>query len=201
MSLKIIRSMLLTGALCVTACGNVQTHAEPQQADAKKETKEKVQSVIQDKIVNGYLEIFWDDLMPPGEEEKLMEAYAAMMASQSAFMVPEGSPGDKANQVGTFNVVEDIDGEKIRIAGYTVPLGSADGFTEFLLVPTMGACLHQPPPPPNQTIYVKSKTPIKSTDLPQAAWVNGIIKTQVQKTNRADTAYIVELDKVEEFQY
>jgi hypothetical protein len=37
-----------------------------------------------------------------------------------------------------------------------VPLeDDADQVTEFLLVPFAGACIHVPPPPPNQMIYVK----------------------------------------------
>jgi len=46
----------------------------------------------------------------------------------------------------------------IQIAGFIVPLELGD-FTEtvseFLLVPNPLACIHIPPPPPNQMIYVK----------------------------------------------
>ncbi len=192
------RNLLMTGVLALAACGNGV--AQSDKAKTETETK-KSDSVLAEKYVKGYLELFWEDLMPPGEEEKLLQLYSQMQSSMMAFSVMEGSPGDKANQVGTFNVVEDLDGKKVRLPGYTVPLGSADNFTEFLLVPTLGACLHQPPPPPNQTLYVVSKKPIKSIDLAQAVWVNGTIKTQVQKTDRADTAYVMELDSFEEYEY
>ncbi len=192
------RNLLMTGVLALAACGNGV--AQSDNAKTETETK-KSDSVLAEKYVKGYLELFWEDLMPPGEEEKLLQLYSQMQSSMMAFSVMEGSPGDKANQVGTFNVVEDLDGKKVRLPGYTVPLGSADNFTEFLLVPTLGACLHQPPPPPNQTLYVVSKKPIKSIDLAQAVWVNGTIKTQVQKTDRADTAYVMELDSFEEYEY
>lgn len=192
------RNLLMTGILAFAACGNGV--AQSDNAKTETETK-KSDSVLAEKYVKGYLELFWEDLMPPGEEEKLLQLYSQMQSSMMAFSVMEGSPGDKANQVGTFNVVEDLDGKKVRLPGYTVPLGSADNFTEFLLVPTLGACLHQPPPPPNQTLYVVSKKPIKSIDLAQAVWVNGTIKTQVQKTDRADTAYVMELDSFEEYEY
>ena len=37
-----------------------------------------------------------------------------------------------------------------------VPLeDDLDVVTEFLLVPYAGACIHVPPPPPNQIVYVK----------------------------------------------
>lgn len=196
-----IRHLILTGLLALAACSNATSPSATAEPKKDTDTKTKTESVVAEKYVDGYLELFWEDLMPPGEEEKLLELYYQMQSSMFAFSVEEGSPGDKANQVGTFNVVPELDGKKIRLPGYTVPLGSADNFTEFLLVPTLGACLHQPPPPPNQTLYVKSKKPIKSIDLAQAVWVSGTLKTQIQKTDRADTAYILELDKFVEYEY
>ncbi len=53
-------------------------------------------------------------------------------------------------------VDEKLNGQNVRIAGYLLPLDTSDGkVTEFLLVPYIGACIHVPPPPPNQIIYVK----------------------------------------------
>ena len=47
----------------------------------------------------------------------------------------------------------------VRIAGYLVPLGEPrldqSDQTEFLLVPYVGACMHLPPPPPDQMIHVQ----------------------------------------------
>ncbi len=46
--------------------------------------------------------------------------------------------------------VKALDGADVRISGYIVPLEDGmDQATEFLLVPTNGACIHMPPPPPN----------------------------------------------------
>ena len=43
----------------------------------------------------------------------------------------------------------------VRLPGYVVPLANAqDGrLTEFLFVPYYGACIHVPPPPPNQIVH------------------------------------------------
>jgi uncharacterized protein len=49
-----------------------------------------------------------------------------------------------------------VDGKRVRVPGYMVPLDdSARGVTEFILVPYFGACIHTPPPPPNQMVFVK----------------------------------------------
>ena len=54
------------------------------------------------------------------------------------------------------SIVEELNGQRVRIPGYLLPLEvSATKVTEFLLVPYIGACIHVPPPPPNQIIYVK----------------------------------------------
>ena len=49
-----------------------------------------------------------------------------------------------------------LDKKTVSVPGFMVPLeDDADQVTEFLLVPFSGACIHVPPPPPNQMIYIK----------------------------------------------
>jgi hypothetical protein len=49
-----------------------------------------------------------------------------------------------------------LNNKVVSIPGFMVPLeDDADQVTEFLLVPFAGACIHVPPPPPNQMVYVK----------------------------------------------
>ena len=44
-----------------------------------------------------------------------------------------------------------LDGKLVKVPGFAVPLEDwASSVTEFLLVPYVGACIHTPPPPPNQ---------------------------------------------------
>lgn len=153
---------------------------------------------------HAYEELAWEDLMPEGEEERLLEMYAQQQQSLYAMAnVAEGSAADKAVQFGTFNVVDDLNDTKIKLPGYTVPFeyGPNAEINEFLLVPYFGACLHAPPPPPNQTVYVISEKPIKIGDLAQAVWVEGTLKTQTQNSELADTAYTLILDNIEEYQY
>lgn len=48
-----------------------------------------------------------------------------------------------------------LDKKMVRVPGFIVPLeDSATEATEFLLVPYQGACIHVPPPPPNQIVHV-----------------------------------------------
>ncbi|MEO7353096.1 MAG: DUF3299 domain-containing protein, partial [Gemmatimonadales bacterium] len=51
-----------------------------------------------------------------------------------------------------------LDGKVVKIAAFIVPLeDNMQEADEFLLVPYFGACVHTPPPPPNQMVYVKMR--------------------------------------------
>jgi hypothetical protein len=69
-----------------------------------------------------------------------------------------------------------LDGKLVRIPGYLLPLEfSGKQVTEFLLVPWVGACIHTPPPPPNQIVHVKSDKPFEMNGNFDAVWVTGRI--------------------------
>src|SRR5690242_3258121 len=67
-----------------------------------------------------------------------------------------------------------LDGQTIRMPGYLLPLEfSGKLVSEFLLVPWVGACIHTPPPPPNQIVHVKASTPFEFNGLFTPVWVTG----------------------------
>ncbi len=144
----------------------------------------------------------WEELVPEGEEERLIALYAEQYArTGSPENVEEGGATDVAEQIGSYATVAELAGERVRLPGYTVPFdyGVDAEITEFLLVPYYGACLHLPPPPPNQTIYVTSQTPIKLADLAQAVWIEGVVRITTENTALADAAYTIELFGLEAY--
>lgn len=152
----------------------------------------------------GVRDVAWEDLMPEGEEERLAQMYQAQMSMlYGGAMIAEGSAADTSVQIGTFNTVAELNGASVRIPGYTVPFeyGSKAEITEFLLVPYFGACIHSPPPPPNQTIFVKTDVPIKLKDLAQAVWIEGTMLTSTQRSDLADAAYTIEMTSVATYEY
>ncbi len=75
-------------------------------------------------------------------------------------------------------VVEELDGKVVRIPGYLLPLEfSGKNVTEFLLVPWVGACIHTPPPPPNQIVHVRPEQPVEMTGMFVPVWVTGELDT------------------------
>ena len=85
----------------------------------------------------------------------------------------------KVEEAG-LSINEEVLGKKIRIDGFMVPLdfdyGEALTVEEFVLVPDAGMCIHVPPPPPNQMIFVKLKKPEKVRYMYQPIAVEGVLK-------------------------
>jgi hypothetical protein len=95
-------------------------------------------------------------------------------------------------------VVEELDGKRVRIGGYVVPLDfDATNVKEFLLVPFVGACIHVPPPPANQIIYVKAEHGFDVQGSFDAVYVTGTLKVMWTPTGLADTGYSIRAESVE----
>lgn len=149
------------------------------------------------------LPIRWEDLMPEGAPEALEAEYAAFYralearyaSDDSLLMIEEGSDLDYMPQFGSFETVPDLEGMLVRIPGYVVPFDFEPGNhqTEFLFAPYMGACIHTPPPPPNQLIYVESSPAVKVGNLEVAYWLEGRLTSARQDSELASAAYTLQL--------
>jgi hypothetical protein len=83
----------------------------------------------------------------------------------------------KLRQQRASAVVEDLNGQTVRMPGYALPL-EYDGMKvkEFLLVPWVGACIHTPPPPPNQIVYVEAMDAFQSDSRFEPVWIEGVMR-------------------------
>jgi hypothetical protein len=94
--------------------------------------------------------------------------------------------------------VAELDGKNVSIGGYVVPLDfDATTVKEFLLVPFVGACIHVPPPPANQIIYVKTDKGFEVGGMFDPVTVTGKINTSEAFTGLADAGYTITADSVE----
>ena len=75
-------------------------------------------------------------------------------------------------------------GKLVKIPGFTVPLEDwASSATEFLLVPYVGACIHTPPPPPNQLVYIQMDEGKRATmDGWNPVWVEGVLEIEMTQS-------------------
>ncbi|MFZ6643943.1 DUF3299 domain-containing protein [Undibacterium sp. TC4M20W] len=150
---------------------------------------------------DSYKEIRWEALIPknwdPSKDFKNLDmnflndgdprAMAALQTMREAW--------DKAPVEASLN------GTRIRIPGFIVPLDGERGkLREFLLVPYFGGCIHTPPPPANQIIDVVLDKPAK-IQMMDAVWVSGVLETTRSDTSMGSAGYRLKGMKVEAYVY
>lgn len=103
---------------------------------------------------------------------------------------------------GTFtDTLKKLDGKLVRLPGFVVPLDDfQEEGAEFLLVPYYGACVHTPPPPPNQIVMVgmSGRKSIK-LNLFDAVWLSGRLKIASVESPYGTVGYQLEGMKVEPY--
>ena len=99
------------------------------------------------------------------------------------------------------NTVSEMQGKHIKLPGFIVPLDFDDDqtITEFFLVPYFGACLHLPPPPPNQIIYISHPDGIQVDALYDPFWLYGTLDTGIIENTTAKSAYRMRLHHIEPY--
>lgn len=137
-------------------------------------------------------EITWDDLIPPGVPYSEIVAAGEMDETNDIWQPVFDENATKLNPV--------LDGAYIKMPGYIIPIDqSTDGVTSFVLVPYVGACLHTPPPPANQLVFVTTNKPWPSDNLWDAVWVTGQMQHELQSTEVAETGYLLNAEEMETY--
>ena len=154
-----------------------------------------------------YEEIDWVALMPEDDLSALLnrpeflndiaDGSAADSVDDFASKQLEDEQAQRYQQaLVSTRVIEAFDGKAIRIPGFIVPLEQNDEqkVTAFFVVPYFGACLHMPPPPPNQILYVEYKEGIAVENLYDPYWFEGTVKIDNHESALGTSAYSLVLD-------
>lgn len=113
----------------------------------------------------------------------------------------------KRGQLQAVNAA--LEGQTVKLPGYMLPLDiTGKKVSDFLLVPWVGACIHTPPPPPNQIVHVVSDTPFEMPGMFAPVWVTGRLSTGASKqslymidgTAEIDIGYTLRASRVEVYQ-
>ena len=152
-----------------------------------------------------YKAIEWVDLIPEDDLEALLnppsyvtEIEDGSLEDQISLSIQNkiaAANDDRYQQALTSTkVVPEMNDQSIRIPGFIVPLefDEEQNVTQFFLVPFFGACIHEPPPPPNQIIFVEVPDGIEQNSLYDAFWVSGTLKTSIVENEMAKSAYSIE---------
>jgi hypothetical protein len=157
------------------------------------------------------LDLKWAQLLPPAPPGPPKSFLAGRPPGMSVPANPhDGASGPPTGPDGRWMsgplptgdapapVVAGFDGKRVRIGGYVVSLDfDATKVKEFLLVPFVGACIHVPPPPANQIVYVKADKGFDVSGMFEPVWVTGTLKVTTQFTGLAEAGYSLEAETVE----
>ncbi len=157
-----------------------------------------------------FKEIDWIELMPKADLEALLnppsyvtDVEDGSLEDQLANQIqssPVTVPKDRYQQaLVSQEVVAEMDGKMIRLPGFIVPLEykSEQIVTKFFLVPYFGACIHVPPPPPNQIILIDYPKGLKLESIYDPYWLTGVLKVTLTQNDVATSSYSLELKTYE----
>ena len=160
--------------------------------------------------VKEFKTIEWPDLMPKEDLDVLLNPpdYVAeiedgseedQISNQIKNSITAANDDRYQQALVSTKIKSEMNGQSIRIPGYIVPLEFNDDMvvTEFFLVPFFGACIHVPPPPPNQIIYVRYPKGLKLDALQDPFWISGVLQTSLIENDMATAAYAMDMQNYE----
>ena len=180
------------------------TDAPVEQKVDKKETTKKLLSPT-------FKTIEWNDLIPEEDLNVLMNppgyiddledtAFDDDISAQLTINIDSAANDRYQQALVSTNIIEKMDGLSVRIPGFVVPVEfDEESITEFFLVPYFGACIHSPPPPPNQIIYVHAPKGLKLETLYDPFWISGELSTSLVENYMATAAYSLKMTSYEAY--
>ena len=138
------------------------------------------------------IDLNWRDLVPDGETP-VPPSVQGLFGHDEADEITSEQP--QSNGVRT-----DWNGLIVSLPGFIVPIDySGTGVTAFILVPYVGACVHVPPPPANQLVFVTTPKPYESSGMFEAVTVVGMFGTASTSTQLADISYALSADFIQPY--
>jgi hypothetical protein len=194
-ALVFVLHLAMMGCAAVVAAESVVPHAATPATSYG--IGERLPSASDAPAKDGYKAIDWDALIPQDWDPK--QALAGLDLNK----LDDNDP--RANEAlarlrsswAEAPVATSMNNARIRIAGFVVPLEFVgDKVTEFLLVPYFGACIHLPPPPPNQIIHVFASKPLTRKQATRPLSVSGILTTTRTNTEFGSAGYRLKAEEI-----
>lgn len=174
--------------------------------DSKIQTNPKSEALPQ----SAFKTVEWTDLMPKEDLDALLNppsyitdvedgSFEDQISNQIQNTIAAASNDRYQQALVSTRIVPEMNDQPVRVPGFIVPLEFNDEqrVTQFFLVPYFGACIHVPPPPPNQIIFVNYAKGLKLDSLYDPFWISGILKTSVVENETATAAYTIQMQSFE----
>lgn len=184
--------LLLVPALCLS---------QPLHAAEKKKTTPATS-------IKGVVTLGWPQLVPDSERAKLVNPgnvdhskgqerpRSNPLTSDDVFNALEGN-----REAPVYLPVKTWHNKQVKIPGYIVPVdyNAKGAITSFFLVPYFGACIHVPPPPPNQIIFVRYPAGFDVQALYEPFWVAGTLKVETMQSEIAESLYTMQGNRIDAY--
>jgi len=142
-------------------------------------------------LAEAFVDLEWEDLLPEGQ---------AFVPNVLRGLIPHDEQSLASQQPQSSGVRTDWNGQIVRLPGFIVPIEySGTGVSAFILVPFVGACVHVPPPPANQLVFVTTEKPYESKGLYEPVNVIGMFGTSSMRTQLAEIGYALSADRIEPY--
>lgn len=195
-----IAVLLLLVILLLVACGK--------KSDDEPSTSVSPQHATQ-ALDPSFKTIEWIDLMPQDDLDALLNppdyldeiedgSEEDQLSNQFQIAIAKASDDRYQQALVSTRIKPEFDNQKIRLPGFIVPLefGKNQTVTRFFLVPYFGACIHLPPPPPNQIVYGVFEKGLKVDVLHEPFWINGVLHTTLMENDIAKAAYTMAVAEI-----
>jgi hypothetical protein len=149
----------------------------------------------------------WSQLLPL-EEKSILQKYQQKQASTAIefadnILLSIQASTDKAYSEAMIstNAVDSFDKQAVSIAGFVVPIDyfEAQNVQSLFLVPYFGACLHFPPPPPNQIIFSQLEHGFDELDITKAYLLKGVLRRGLFEDPLGTSAYMLDVVSIEAY--
>ena len=160
-----------------------------------------------------YQVLAWDALLPEAEKSLLGKAHSNQNSQQNlplheqVFQSIQRTFDDEYQQaLISVNTVDTFNGEYVELSGFIVPVeaNAEREITAFFIVPYFGACIHYPPPPPNQIVFVSLNNTheqggISGIDIQQAYTFSGEFSTGLYEDPQGTSAYLLDVIEIKPY--
>lgn len=151
-----------------------------------------------------YRELDWTEMMPADQLAALLSPPEALNSiAEGGQQDQQGNVLESIKAMGddefyqalvSAETVAALNGELIKLPGFIVPLeqDAQRRVVSFVFVPYFGACIHLPPPPPNQTVLVDYAKGVELPELNRPFWIEGKLVIEDNETSLASSSYRIE---------
>ncbi|MBT0585953.1 DUF3299 domain-containing protein [Alteromonas oceanisediminis] len=151
--------------------------------------------------------ISWETLLPAADRDALARYQQAPPSSMNDFTTQilrsiEASSDSAYQQAMTSaEVVDALNNTWVSIPGFLVPIDfhADQSVRHVFVVPYFGACLHFPPPPPNQMIFARLEPGFSSLELTQPYQLQGRLSIATFEDPLGTSAYAMQVSAIQLF--